>query len=168
MRMCCGCNQRFEQRLLIRLQISNETQVVAPVEQKKTGRSAWVCCRIDCIRKIQKQPKKLYRSLRIHHKTNDLTSVVETWLLTRLKKQLRQMYIDGVIVVSTSHNTKFTSEALYVLPTELYSILRLECPEVYTELFTSEECVQIHRHHLLQSTIRYATLLVTLKLDSIT
>ena len=111
MRMCCGCNQRFEQRLLIRLQISNETQVVVPVEHKRKGRSAWVCCNIDCIRNIQKHPKKLYRSLRVRLQENDLTTVVETWLSTRLQKQFRQMYIDGVIIASTSQNTKFTSEA---------------------------------------------------------
>ena len=167
MRMCCGCNQRFEQRFLIRLQISNETQAVVPVEQKRTGRSAWVCCNISCIRKIQKHPKKLYRSLRIRHKADDFTTVVGTWLFTRLKKQFRQMYTDGVVIVSTYNNAKFTSEAPYIFPTELYNMLHVECADVYTERLTDEECIQIHRHHLLQSTIRYATLLVELKLDSI-
>lgn len=167
MRMCCGCNKRFEQHRLIRLQVSPETQAVVPVERKVTGRSAWVCFHIECIRKICKHPKRLSRSLRARPRVDLLTETLYDWVLEKLRKQIEQMHKDGVVAVSTYCTHKPIPHEPYIFPVELYSALHLDCLNLNSEQVMNDEYIQIHKHHLLQSTIRYADLWVGLKLDSI-
>lgn len=167
MRMCCGCNKRFEQHRLIRLQVSPETQALMPVERKETGRSAWVCFHIECIRKICKHPKRLSRSLKARPKVDLLRGTLYDWILEKLRKQFEQMHKDGVVTVSTYRTHKLTPHTQYIFPVELYSTLNLDCLNLDSAQITNHEHIQIHKHHLLQSSIRYADLLVELKLDSI-
>lgn len=167
MRMCCGCNKRFEQHRLIRLQVSPETQALVPVERKETGRSAWVCFHIECIRKICKHPKRLSRSLRARPRVDLLTGTLYDWILEKLRQQFKQMHKDGVVAVSTHCTHKPILHIPYIFPVELYSTLHLDCLNLDSEQVMNDEYIQIHKHHLLQSTIRYADLWVELKLDSI-
>ena len=170
MRMCCGCNKRFEQHRLIRLQITQKTQALMPVLRKEAGRSAWVCYNAKCIRQIAQHPKKLFRSLRTRPNVEHLTSVMHRWILAKIQSQFNQMYRDGVITVSipTWDSSRFDSNLPHIFPSEMYNTLRLDCLDLTLDSVSTEKCIRIHKHHLLASTIHYTDVLVELKLDSIT
>ena len=167
MRMCCGCNKQFEQHKLIRLQISQKTQALTPVIRKDTGRSAWVCYNAECIHRIAKNPKKLFRSLRTRPDTEQIIVLLYMWILEKVQSQFRQMYRDGVITLSTCDSSRVDAYPPYSFPSELYNTRRLDCLGVHRDPVSTEESIQIHKHHLLASTIHYTDVLVELKLDSI-
>ena len=167
MRMCCGCNKRFEQHRLIRLQTSSETQALIPVVRKETGRSAWVCCSIECIRTIRKHPKRLYRSLRTIPRVDLFTMTLYSWILARAQRQFQQMHREGAITVAQDPTTRIEADTPYIFPTGLYNELYLDCLNLNHVQLTDDDCIQIRKHHLLQSTIHYTALLMELKLDSI-
>ena len=166
--MCCGCNKRFKQHRLIRLQISPKTQALTPVVRKEPGRSAWICCNASCILKIAKHPKRLYRSLRTHPNVSNLISTLYVWILNKVQLQVQQMYTDGVITVETSHTCKRESDNFHVFPSDLYRVMRIDTLGLNFNLRSDEQPLLIRTHHLLPSTIHYSDVLMELKLDSIT
>jgi hypothetical protein len=168
MRMCCGCNNRFEQHRLIRLQTSPETQALIPVVKKQMGRSAWVCCDVECIRKIRKSPKRLQRSLRIQPRMDNFIETLYDWMRTRLRHQLHTMHRDGAVTLSTRNNDihRALHNTSYIFPTELNMELRLDFWSD-SSLATDNDCIHLYKHHLLRSTIGYTVVLMALKLDSI-
>ena len=167
MRMCCGCNKRFKQHKLIRLQISSKTQALTPVVRKESGRSAWVCCNAVCIRKISQHPKRLYRSLRTHPNVNNLITTLYAWILNKVQLQFQQMYIDGVVTVTIPHTSRLESSNHYIFPSDLYRAIRLDTLGLDFNLVSNEQRLLIRTHHLLPSTIHYTDVLMELKLDSI-
>ena len=167
MRMCCGCNKRFKQHRLIRLQTSPKTQALTPVKRKESGRSAWVCCNAACIRKISQHPKRLYRSLRMHPNVQTLPTTIYAWILNTVRIQLQQMYTDGVITLSTPHTSRLESSNRYIFPHDLYRAIRLETLGLDFKLVSNEQRLVIRTHHLLPSAIHYTDVLMELKLDSI-
>ena len=167
MRMCCGCNKRFKQHKLIRLQVSSTTQVLTPVVRKESGRSAWVCCNAACIRKIAQHPKRLYRSLRTHPNVDSLITTMHTWILNKVRIQVQQMSTDGVVTVATVHPSRLESGNRYILPSDLYRAIRLDTLSLDFNPVSNEQRLLIRTHHLLPSTIHYTDVLMELKLDSI-
>jgi len=166
MRMCCGCNQRFNQRRLIRLQLSSNTQALIPVDKKQTGRSAWVCCDIDCIRKIHSHPKKLQRSLRKQPRMGTFLDTLYFWMQKRTHQMINTIQFDGAISFNTKRLTQTKFNEVYVIP---YEILKQITPKtIDCDFISSNEtsALLIHEHHLRQSTIRYIDVLINLKLDS--
>ena len=53
-RMCCGCNQNFPKRDLIRIVKSPEGDISLDKTGKKSGRGAYLCPNIECLNKAQK------------------------------------------------------------------------------------------------------------------
>ena len=98
-RLCCGCYQPKEQRELIRLKVGS-TGLLEPLSGRNTGRSAWVCFNESCIQAIIRHPKKLFRSLRTHVKTQHLHVTLVHWLWEQIVRTLSQLHRDGCIVKS--------------------------------------------------------------------
>ena len=165
-RMCCGCNKRFEQHTLIRLKVSVETQALIPVEHSHSGRSAWVCFDIQCINTIIKNPKRLYRSLRTRPNTKLLKTELECWLRDKIKTYIDRMMADGATFASSldklsntdpTRNVRYLSESvdeMSIVPVHIETI------SINRKTFT-----EIGSHHLLKKTIQYSNLLKKLKLD---
>ena len=166
MRMCCGCNQRFDQRRLIRLQVSPETQALIPVDKRQVGRSAWVCCNIVCIRKVQTHPKKLQRSLRTRPRMDSFLTVLYSWMHNRVQQMLNRLQRDGAISFKTERLSDSTFSDVYLTPSELSNHIRLNAIDSDHTPRNETFPLQIHKHHLRQSTIRYIDVLIKLKLDS--
>ena len=165
MRMCCGCNQRFEQRRLIRLQVSSETQALIPVDKKQAGRSAWVCCNSVCIHKIQMHPKKLQRSLRKQPRMDTFLADFYRWMCARVRHMLSTMHGDGAISLVTPSSDNSTCIDLYKIPPELSNYIRLNTIDLNHIQNDKTHALLIHKHHLRQSTILCIDVLVELKLD---
>ena len=62
MRMCVGCREMKEKKLLIRVVRSPEGEVSLDPGGKKSGRGAYVCRDADCLKRAIKQ-KQLERQL---------------------------------------------------------------------------------------------------------
>ena len=62
MRMCVGCREMKEKKLLIRVVRSPEGEVSLDPGGKKSGRGAYVCRNADCLKRAIKQ-KQLERQL---------------------------------------------------------------------------------------------------------
>ena len=63
-RMCTGCGQMFDKKLLLRIVCTPEQAVVIDRTGKKSGRGAYVCHNSECLRKAVKT-KRLERNLKI-------------------------------------------------------------------------------------------------------
>lgn len=168
MRMCCGCNQRFDQRRLIRLQVSPETQALIPVDKKIAGRSAWVCFNITCINKIHAHPKKLQRSLRTQPRVDEFAATFYSWLLIKVKNLLRVINRDGALSTSKDAHPVTTSKynELYTLPSELSKHIRFHTIDFDHTSINETTTLQMYEHHLRESTILCVDVLIKLKLDS--
>lgn len=168
MRMCCGCNQRFDQRRLIRLQVSPETQALIPVETKLTGRSAWVCYNFTCIKKIHAHPKRLQRSLRTQPKMDNFSATLYSWLLVKVRGLITIISRDGAICLSNEQHPIATSSYsnVYTLPSELSKHIRLQTIDFGHTPVNETTPLQMYEHHLRQSTILCLDVLINLKLDS--
>ena len=62
MRMCVGCREMKEKKLLIRVVRSPEGEVSLDPGGKKSGRGAYVCKNADCLKRAIRQ-KQLERQL---------------------------------------------------------------------------------------------------------
>ena len=63
-RSCVGCRQRHPAQTLLRLQVDHLGRLSPCSGPTEGKRSAWVCHRVGCVRRIQRNPKGLYRALR--------------------------------------------------------------------------------------------------------
>ena len=163
MRMCCGCNKRFEQHTLIRLKASNETQALKPVKHSASGRSAWVCCNSHCIHKIVKAPKRLNRSLRTRVNLQQWNTVLKSWLREQISSYVQTMVRDGITFASRSKKSSTNNQAENVI--RLSEIIKEVSLKDNTNQINREGSKKIGSHHLLKKTIRYTILLNELKLD---
>ena len=55
MRMCTGCGEMFDKRTLVRVVKSPEGEVSLDLTGKKSGRGAYVCKNINCLKKARKK-----------------------------------------------------------------------------------------------------------------
>lgn len=55
MRMCTGCGEMFDKRELVRVVKSPEGEVSLDLTGKKSGRGAYVCKNIECLKKARKK-----------------------------------------------------------------------------------------------------------------
>lgn len=62
MRMCSGCGEHFPKKELVRVVRSAEGELSVDLTGKKSGRGAYLCHSVDCLRKAKKA-KRLERSL---------------------------------------------------------------------------------------------------------
>jgi len=163
MRMCCGCNKRFEQHTLIRLKVSTDTQALTPVQHSASGRSAWVCCNIHCINKIVKAPKRLHRSLRMRVNLQQWNTALKDWLCEQINTNIQTMIRDGLPFASRSKKSSTNNQAENAI--RLSEIINEVSLEEKTNRINREDSKKIGSHHLLRKTIRYTILLNELKLD---
>lgn len=63
-RSCVGCRQRHSMQTLLRLQVDQLGRLSPSSDPTEGRRTAWVCHRAECVRRIQRNPKGLYRALR--------------------------------------------------------------------------------------------------------
>ena len=61
-RQCLGCNGHFDKSALLRVVRSPEGEVSLDFTGKKSGRGAYICKNVACLRKAQKT-RRLARSL---------------------------------------------------------------------------------------------------------
>ncbi|MBO5332507.1 MAG: YlxR family protein [Clostridia bacterium] len=82
MRRCNGCNEQKAKNELIRIVRSPEGEISLDLTGKKSGRGAYICNNIDCLRKVRKSrridrtfeitiPDEVYDSLEAQIKEND-------------------------------------------------------------------------------------------------
>lgn len=64
MRMCVGCREMKEKRELIRIVRTPEGETVLDSTGKRSGRGAYVCRQVECLRRAIRQ-KQLERQLEI-------------------------------------------------------------------------------------------------------
>lgn len=62
MRMCSGCGEHFPKKELVRVVRSAEGELSVDLTGKKSGRGAYICHSVACLRKAKKA-KRLERSL---------------------------------------------------------------------------------------------------------
>ncbi len=55
LRMCTGCNQMFDKRTLVRVVKTPEGEVMLDLTGKKSGRGAYVCKNIRCLKAARKK-----------------------------------------------------------------------------------------------------------------
>lgn len=55
LRMCTGCGNMFDKRTLVRVVKSPEGEVSLDLTGKKSGRGAYVCRNLDCLKKARKK-----------------------------------------------------------------------------------------------------------------
>ena len=60
-RMCTGCGEHFPKKELVRVVRSAEGEISVDLTGKKAGRGAYICKKVDCLRKAQKT-KRLERT----------------------------------------------------------------------------------------------------------
>lgn len=56
-RMCCGCGENFPKRDMIRIVKSPEGEISLDTTGKKSGRGAYICPKIECLNKVQKNKR---------------------------------------------------------------------------------------------------------------
>jgi predicted RNA-binding protein YlxR (DUF448 family) len=55
LRMCTGCGEMFDKRQLVRVVKSPEGEVSLDLTGKKSGRGAYVCKNLECLKKAKKR-----------------------------------------------------------------------------------------------------------------
>ena len=80
MRMCVGCREMKEKRLLIRIVRTPEGETLIDPTGKKSGRGAYVCRNPECLKRAIRQ-KQLERQLQVN-----LTEAVNEALMMEMKK----------------------------------------------------------------------------------
>jgi len=60
--MCSGCGQHFPKKELVRVVRSAEGELSVDLTGKKSGRGAYICQNVECLRKARKA-RRLERSL---------------------------------------------------------------------------------------------------------
>lgn len=82
MRRCNGCNEQKPKKELIRIVKSPDGEISLDLTGKKSGRGAYICNDLECLRKAGKSrridktfemtiPDEVYKSLEEQIKTND-------------------------------------------------------------------------------------------------
>lgn len=61
-RMCSGCGQHFPKKELVRVVRSGSGELSVDLTGKKSGRGAYICQNVECLRKARKA-RRLERSL---------------------------------------------------------------------------------------------------------
>lgn len=61
-RMCSGCGQHFPKKDLVRVVRSPQGELSVDLTGKKSGRGAYLCQNVECLRKARKA-RRLERSL---------------------------------------------------------------------------------------------------------
>ncbi len=61
-RMCSGCGQHFPKKELVRVVRSPQGEISVDLTGKKSGRGAYICQNVECLRKARKA-KRLERAL---------------------------------------------------------------------------------------------------------
>ena len=61
-RMCSGCGQHFPKKELVRVVRSVQGEISVDLTGKKSGRGAYICQSVDCLKKARKA-KRLERAL---------------------------------------------------------------------------------------------------------
>ena len=61
-RMCSGCGQHFPKKELVRVGRSPQGEISVDLTGKKSGRGAYICQNVECLRKARKA-KRLERAL---------------------------------------------------------------------------------------------------------
>ena len=61
-RMCTGCNEHKNKRDLIRVVRSPEGEISLDLTGKKSGRGAYVCRQVECLRKARRS-RRIERAL---------------------------------------------------------------------------------------------------------
>ncbi len=54
MRRCCGCNEQKPKKELIRVVRSNEGEISLDLTGKVSGRGAYICNSLECLKKARK------------------------------------------------------------------------------------------------------------------
>lgn len=54
-RMCTGCGEMFDKRMLVRVVKSPEGEISLDLTGKKNGRGAYVCNNPECLKKARKK-----------------------------------------------------------------------------------------------------------------
>lgn len=54
MRRCCGCNEQKPKKELIRVVRSSEGEISLDLTGKASGRGAYICNSLDCLKKARK------------------------------------------------------------------------------------------------------------------
>lgn len=54
MRRCCGCNEQKPKKELIRVVRSNEGEISLDLTGKASGRGAYICNSLECLKKARK------------------------------------------------------------------------------------------------------------------
>lgn len=78
LRMCVGCRTRNDKRNLIRVVRTPEQEVVVDPTGKRAGRGAYICPRMECLRKAVKS-RALERALNVAM-TPEILSYLEACL----------------------------------------------------------------------------------------
>ena len=55
LRMCTGCSEMFDKRTLVRVVKSPDGEISLDLTGKKSGRGAYVCKNVDCLKKARKK-----------------------------------------------------------------------------------------------------------------
>lgn len=55
LRKCTGCGEMFDKRTLVRVVKSPDGEISLDLTGKKSGRGAYVCKNIDCLKKARKK-----------------------------------------------------------------------------------------------------------------
>ncbi len=55
--MCCGCGENFPKRDMVRIVKSPEGEISLDVTGKKSGRGAYICPKVECLKKVQKNKR---------------------------------------------------------------------------------------------------------------
>ena len=55
LRMCVGCNEMYDKRTLVRVVKSPEGEVSLDLSGKKSGRGAYVCNNLECLKKARRK-----------------------------------------------------------------------------------------------------------------
>ena len=53
--MCTGCSEMFDKRTLVRVVKSPDGEISLDLTGKKSGRGAYVCKNVDCLKKARKK-----------------------------------------------------------------------------------------------------------------
>lgn len=64
LRMCIGCGEMFDKRTLVRVVKSPQGEVSLDLTGKKSGRGAYVCRNLECLKKARKK-KTLQRAFQM-------------------------------------------------------------------------------------------------------
>lgn len=84
-RMCAGCAEHKPKKELVRVVRTPEGEVVLDLTGKKSGRGAYVCPRLDCLKKARKA-RRFERSLEC---------AIPEEVYDRMEREMKEGHNDG-------------------------------------------------------------------------